>query len=149
MKYDDDILNGLVCPKCHVRSVIKEYDNEPKQRRVCEKCGAFVGCHPGTERAMGILATPSTRSLRKIAHGWFDSIWRNKLKRSRYNAYSWLSLRLNMNKNDVHIGMFEEAECRKVIIISASYIKKKNPELYDTLKEKYGDPDSMCNSYED
>lgn len=88
---------------------------------------------------MGSVANAELRKLRHLAHEWFDSIWKNKLKKSRYNAYSWLSLRMGLNKNITHMGLFDEAQCNKVIEISKDFIKQKAPDLWTELSKRLCD----------
>ena len=85
---------------------------------------------------MGSVANAELRRLRHLAHEWFDPIWQNKLKKSRYNAYSWLSLRLGMNKNYTHMGLFNEEDCKRVIEIANKYIKTHNPQLWEGIDNK-------------
>ena len=128
---------GLHCPYCDIPTVLTECraDFRYTYRHMyrCPGCGAFVLCHPGTTRAMGSVADSELRCLRHVSHIWFDAVWRNKLKRSRYNAYSWLALRLNMNKNDVHMGRFDKEMCLRVIDLCSGYIRKKSPIVYDSV----------------
>lgn len=135
-----EIEKGLMCPYCLVGSVIAEARSVSKNLksgrvRMCPQCGAYVTCHRGTDTAMGRLANSNLRKLRWEAHRWFDAVWKNKLKKSRYNAYSWLALRLDMNKDKVHIGLFDEGQCNKVIDICSRYIRQHKPEVYDVLSE--------------
>lgn len=42
----------------------------------CKPCGAYVGCHPGTERALGDPANKELRTARVNAHSVFDVLRR-------------------------------------------------------------------------
>lgn len=135
------INKGLQCPYCHCATELKDSATVYKGRhygmvRVCPQCGAYVNCYPGTDRATGSVADAELRRLRHSAHLWFDAIWQNKLKRSRYNAYSWLSLRLRLNKDFTHIGMADKELCRRIIDISRRYISTHDSDLYRRLEEK-------------
>lgn len=137
------IYKGLLCPYCHCLTELKDSADVYKGRhygmvRICPLCGAYVNCYPGTERATGSVADSNLRYMRHLAHIWFDAIWKNKLKKSRYNAYSWLSLRLRLNKDFTHIGMADKDLCRRIIDISRQFIAEHSPELYRTMDEKYG-----------
>jgi len=112
MEINDDISRGLICKYCGNPTELadsSEIYNGVSYGRIyiCRRCQAYVCCHRGTDIAMGSVANAELRKLRHLAHEWFDAIWQNKLKKSRYNAYSWLSLRLNMNKNYTHMGLFD------------------------------------------
>lgn len=80
----------------------------------CAPCNAWVGCHPGTEKPLGILAKAELRKLKSQVHAAFDPTWRNK-KRSRTAAYRWLAEGLGISGAKCHIGMFTEDMCRKAL----------------------------------
>ena len=124
------IFTGQICPYCGKPTELADGDDVPfvatsGKVRLCRDCEAYVGCHRHTSTAMGRLATRELRALRQQAHSRFDYIWRHRLKRSRYNAYSWLSLRLGMPTDMVHIAYFDENQCRRVIAICEEYIHQK------------------------
>ncbi|MCM1291095.1 MAG: DUF3268 family zinc-finger domain-containing protein [Prevotella sp.] len=131
---DKKIKDGEVCQYCMCDTIVQH--RGMVRYRVCPKCGASVRCHDGTERGMGSVADRATGRSRKEAHRWFDAIWKNKLKKSRYNAYSWLALRLKMNKDDVHFGLFDEHKCNEVIKLCKAYIFKHDISLYNSLMEE-------------
>lgn len=138
MENEEKINQGLVCKYCGEPTELvssKEIYNGADFGMVylCRKCNAYVGCHKGTKEAMGSVANSEERKLRHLAHHWFDALWKNKIKRSRYNAYSWLSLRMKLNKNITHMGMFNSDECMAVIEICSRYIKERNVELWEKL----------------
>lgn len=143
------IIQGRYCPDCNCATVLRNQreiygGNRTGRLYYCPSCGASVHCHPGTERAMGRVADSELRRLRHIAHIWFDALWINKLKKSRFNAYSWLTLKLDMNKDNVHIGYFDKETCRCVIEICASYIHKRNAFLFEKISvevEEYSKKD--------
>ena len=83
---------------------------------------------------MGRVAGPKLRAARIAAHQWFDAIWKNKLKRSRYNAYSWLSLRMKLNKDITHFGMFSPEEILRAISICSNYIERNRPDLWKEIR---------------
>lgn len=82
-------------------------------------CSEWPGCN-------GILpanqdgsphGSPRTRKLqgaRRRAHLVFDQLWKTKLY-SRSKAYRWLSRRLGMPKRKVHMELFNEEQCERVI----------------------------------
>lgn len=83
------------------------------------KCGARVGCHPGTKKPLGRLADAELRQAKSKAHLAFDPIWRDRLMR-RKQAYKWLSNQLNIDFNDCHIGMFDVETCNRVVDICST-----------------------------
>ena len=62
---------------------------------ICRPCGAYVGCHKGTEVPLGTLANEELRAARKAAHAAFDPIHKKGYKR-RDRAYWWLAEKLNI-----------------------------------------------------
>lgn len=135
MNYEEKIGKGLLCRYCGRQTELtgsaEMYNGVSYgMMYICRACNAYVGCHKGTTQAYGSVADSELRELRHMAHGWFDPIWQKKIKRSRYNAYSWLSLRLGLNKNITHMGMFDKEDCRRVIELCKNYIKERNPALY-------------------
>ena len=80
----------------------------------CAPCDAYVGCHPGTDKAMGRLANAELRAAKLNAHAAFDPLWRTG-KRTRRAAYVWLSKKLGMRPEECHIGMFDVEMCKRVI----------------------------------
>lgn len=79
---------------------------------ICDTCGAYCGCHPGTTRPLGVPAQASTRRARKLAHDAFDQIWVEG-EMSRRAAYAWLSHAMGLDP--IHIGALDEEQCRRVV----------------------------------
>jgi hypothetical protein len=83
----------------------------------CEPCGAWVGCHKGSDTPLGRLANKSLRAMKIRAHDAFDPIWRGT-KTKRGSAYAWLADQMGLDRKDCHIGMFNEDQCQLVVIVS-------------------------------
>ena len=93
----------------------------------CDPCAAFVGCHPhkNSERggmgdgtvALGRPANNELRKLRTAAHEAFDPMFRGSASMSRRDAYTWLAAQLGMPFAECHIGHFDAAQCRRVLIV--------------------------------
>lgn len=94
----------------------------------CPDCGAYVGCHPGTEEPLGRLANAELRYWKKLAHDAFDLLWKdgviNKIWpkyikgiTNRTKAYIWLSNKLGIPKERMHIGMLNIEDCKRVVEI--------------------------------
>jgi len=79
----------------------------------CVPCGAYVGCHKGTNKPLGNLANAQLRKARTATHAIFDSIWKSG-ECTRSEAYRWLAYELNIPTEKCHIGMFDLDLCRKV-----------------------------------
>lgn len=84
----------------------------------CASCSAWVGVHRGTNKPLGRLANHELREWKKAAHAAFDPLWKSGRMR-RNQAYSWLASQMNLPENLTHIGMFDVAECKRVISICA------------------------------
>ena len=87
---------------------------------LCRKCNAYVGVHKNTKTPLGILANAELREWKKRAHFYFDWIWKSKTL-TRDDAYKWLSEKMNKNRANTHIGMFDVDDCKKVIKLSKGF----------------------------
>lgn len=113
------------CPYCNREAKLVTgdvvYPHRPdlytKNFWLCEPCEAFVGCHPGTLRPLGTLATKTLRQLRLAAHNAFDPIWKSR-KLKRKEAYQWLAKEMGIDVKRCHISQFNEAECEQVVELS-------------------------------
>lgn len=82
---------------------------------LCEKCGAYVGCHAGTDRPKGSLANAELRKARVEAHRSFDALWQSG-EMSRHQAYRWLQDVLDVPERRCHIAMFDLRNCCRVML---------------------------------
>lgn len=85
-------------------------------------CGAYVGCHPGTEIPLGYPAGRETRRAREAAHEAFDRLWKRKAQRDKMAAgkarglgYKWLGEMLGIAPADCHISHMNADTCRRVV----------------------------------
>lgn len=93
----------------------------------CAPCDTRVSCHKGSKRPLGGMVGEYTRLMRGRAHGWFDKIWQEGyMKRDR--AYQWLAKAMGVDKDDCHIAMFNDDQCRQVIVHSKRLLKEKGYE---------------------
>lgn len=90
----------------------------------CEPCGAWVGCHRGTDVPLGRLANAMLRRWRIEAHATFDPLWKElvtELKFTKAHArnlsYAWLAKKMGIPRHECHMGMFDVDQCREVIRI--------------------------------
>ena len=122
---DDPVLSGLVCPYCGKPSVLIDsrevYGRSYGLMRMCRDCDAYVGCHKGTDIAMGRLANKELRVAKKEAHSAFDALWKSGMM-GRKEAYAFLSEAMGIEKDRCHIGMFDTGQCREAARIA---IKKR------------------------
>jgi hypothetical protein len=90
----------------------------------CRDCGAYVGVHRGTFKALGTPAGKATRDARSAAHAAFDPLWQKrahisamKPSRARAKGYRWLASELGIDPKECHIGMMDVAMARRVVEI--------------------------------
>ena len=91
-------------------------------------CGAYVGCHPGTQLALGFPAGADTRSLRNRIHKAFDPLWKERVEqgvaqfRARGRAYKWLARELGIRPDECHISQMDgELAARALAIVQPVY----------------------------
>lgn len=85
---------------------------------LCRKCMAYVGCHKGTDKPLGRLANAELRYWKRRAHDAFDPLWKyGRFRGYRNAAYAWLAQKMGLPVEKTHIGMFDVAQCKKVIEI--------------------------------
>lgn len=129
MNLNDDplVLSGLSCPYCGNPTKLVE-DTQIYGRSygtkcyICEPCGAWVGCHKNSDKALGRVANKELRELKHRAHEAFDPLWK-ECHLSRIAAYEIRSIAFGLPPEQTHIGMFNEAMCRKVIALSNLILK--------------------------
>lgn len=89
---------------------------------LCSPCDAYVGCHKNSNAIpLSRLANKKLRSWKQWAHAAFDPLWKSG-DLGRREAYSWLADQMGIAVNDCHIGMFDEAQCERVVQI----MKRRN-----------------------
>jgi len=91
-------------------------------------CGAYVGCHDGTERPKGRPCAKPTRDARIAAHAAFDRLWQAKVKRdgctkkqARASGYKWLAASLGIEPKACHIGEMDKATALRVVQLCKRY----------------------------
>lgn len=122
------------CPYCGAKAALvtgmviypHRQDLADKKFYQCAPCGAYVGCHPPAVNGrgglgigttpLGRLANAELRKLKTEAHAAFDPMWKGGGMHRR-EAYGWLAKQLGIAANDAHIGMFDEVQCRRVVVI--------------------------------
>lgn len=123
--------DGKTCPYCN--GATEYVDSEMVYGRsygmiyYCKPCGAWVGVHRGTDKALGRLANKDLRQWKQAAHKYFDPLWQKKMqqgfskKKARHKAYQWLSEQLKFPVEETHIGMFDVDQCKQVVEICKRY----------------------------
>lgn len=128
LKNDWIVLLGLSCPYCGAPTKLID-DSQIYGRSygakcyICKRCDAWVGCHKGTNKALGRVANKNLRRLKHQAHEAFDPIWKEGYL-PRTAAYEVLSIAFKLPMKQTHIGMFDEELCRKTIRLSNILLNK-------------------------
>lgn len=96
----------------------------------CDGCGAYVGCHPGSTRAIGTPANEELRKARIILHQeLIDPLWKNAdscglytpenararviiRQTARARIYTFVGLKLGIDRKLVHVSMLTLDQCR-------------------------------------
>jgi hypothetical protein len=90
------------------------------------RCQAKVGAHPDG-RPLGTPANYAGRQARIRAHEAFDTLWKTAVKRGRARAYAYLALQelLQLTPLSCHIGLFDVAQCARVVeLVKSGQIQK-------------------------
>lgn len=119
---DVEVLTGRKCPYCSQQSVYTDsvviYGKSYGMVYYCKPCDAWVGVHKTDNvTALGRLANAELRASKKLAHYYFDQLWK-KGHLSRQLAYKWLSKVLGTDPEYTHIGMFDAEQCNRVAELS-------------------------------
>lgn len=131
--YHKDVFAGKICPYCksgvRVTSETEVYGKEYTGKKVIccinfPTCDSYVGTHVENGTALGRLANNELRQYKKVAHDWFDRIWKEGHK-DRGEAYNWLSDKLNIDPLYTHIGMFSVSTCKKVIQVCIKFFENE------------------------
>lgn len=95
-------------------------------------CGAYVGCHPGTEDPLGSTAGDETRNARQYVHRLLDPIWKNAPREyggkgklephqiqsmARRRTYRYLAAQMGIEFEECHTAMFTIEQCRQAYAI--------------------------------
>lgn len=148
---EESIRQGKICPYCGEKSEIIEskelYGKDYGKMYICKPCDAYVGTHKiySIPVALGRLANKELREAKKLAHGFFDQLWKTqkgiakmtdwfnqledkpvKFHSFRQRAYLWLSKVMDKPLSHTHIGMFDMEECDYVIRNVKYFLNKKN-----------------------
>ena len=118
----------VVCPNCGEPAQLVDgsviYPFRPNLHGrpfyLCAPCHAWVGCHPGTTKPLGIPADAETRQARIEAHDVFDPIWKTG-RLMRVEAYAWLADELRIEREQCHISRFGTELCRQTVRVCERY----------------------------
>ena len=119
-----------ICPYCGAPSQLTTgahvYPHRPdlasKRFYECRPCGAYVGCHPGTERPLGRLANAELRRWKQRVHSVFDPFWKlDRRSHARSLAYARLARDMGIPREECHTGMFDIDRCRHALAVMQTW----------------------------
>ena len=134
-----EIVEAPVCQRCRLIARLTtgsevyrgRADLAEKPVWKCDGCDGYVGCHPGSTRALGTPAGPDLRRARQLLHDrMIDPLWKHadvcgeydpedeaaalKIRQAaRSRVYSYLADRLGKSGKDTHTGLFDLLTCRR------------------------------------
>lgn len=127
-KTKDPVLTGKICPYCGKPSELIDsveiYGTSYGSMYICRDCNAYVGCHNGTDIALGRLANEELRRAKKKAHHYLDQLWKPDIHK-RYSVYKWLSSALGIPRDLTHVGMSDIDQCNKITELSIERLRSK------------------------
>lgn len=100
------------------------------------ECDSYVRVHAGTNIPVGSMANHELRTLRRIAHHYFDQLYESGYM-SKQDAYQWLADLIMAPLSEAHIGHLGEYYCKQVIEESRKLLEQqkiKTREQYYTQK---------------
>lgn len=117
-----------ICPYCgNWSEKVTGLDIYPHRPDLAEKsfyrcfpCNAYVGCHPNTDKPLGRLSDAPLRKMKSRVHQEFDELWKSGCM-TRKEAYKWLADRMGLEKDDCHVGMFDEDQCARAVEICLGF----------------------------
>lgn len=121
-------MKKVICPYCGAQAEYTDskdiyHGHSYGMIYICRACDAYVGVHSGSDMPKGTLANAELRYWRRLAHAASDPLWQSgAFYRRRNAAYSWLSEKMALSKEETHIGMFDVEACKKLINIISQEI---------------------------
>ena len=128
----DPILTGQICPYCNCKTELvsggdiykgtNQYNAYRFFRCVLNR-DHYIGTY-ASGRSLGRLADKELRRKKMEAHQIFDTLWKASppFFPSRFLAYQWLSVQMNVSQELTHIGMFDVDQCNRVIQVCETHI---------------------------
>jgi len=136
-------IEKVMCPYCLNEAKLvtgKEiygFGHGEKMFYQCRPCMAWVGCHRISNKPLGTLANSELRVWRQKAHKAFDKQWdypgaKTSRSRRRGKAYHWLRHKMNLEKKNCHIAMFDIRQCQQAILICEQKDKERSNGLLES-----------------
>lgn len=109
---------GVMCPDCG--SEMRLRDGPFRQFYSCPRfprCRGSHGAH-SDGRPLGVPGDEKTKAARKRAHAALKKI---ETLIGKSGAYRWLSIVMHVEPDECHIGVFDVAQCDRVVGAVHSY----------------------------
>lgn len=117
----------ITCPYCGAPAVCRPastvYGNSVRQKGsylyLCSHwpaCDSYVAAHKKDLRPMGNLTNKKLRHKRIQAHEALEDLRRQR-HMEKWAVYVWLQGKLGLAPEEVHIGMFSDEMCDRVIAL--------------------------------
>lgn len=117
------------CPECGARMVLR--DSRFGLFYGCvsyPRCKATHGAHKATGRPLGIPADGPTKLERMATHDLFDRLWKGDAPRfRRHEAYAWMAARMDLEKDEAHIGRFGVEQCQRLRALVVEHFPDLTP----------------------
>lgn len=134
--FDTEITSGKICHYCNVPTEYVDssiiYGKSYGMIYHCPQCRSYVGVHKDSpEISLGRVANYELREMKKRAHFYFDQLWKKAIeegrskKKARGAAYKWLADKIGVDRDQCHIGFFDQEYCQRVIDACIPYCKNK------------------------
>ena len=129
--------HDLVCPECGEPMWLRPAFRGSGVFYRCstwldKSCPGTHGAHPDG-RPLGVPATRKTKDARMAAHHVFDHLWKTKWM-SRGAAYRWMQKALGMTADEAHIGRFDRAQCKALVVA----FREAYPDLWRDIRGDKG-----------
>src|SRR5258708_5141059 len=106
----------MQCPYCGKNIYVVHssiiYGKDAPDYGLMQACSDYPKCdsYGGTT-----IASKELRELRKACHREFDKIWKSGEK-TRKDSYRWLCKKMNKPREQTHISLFREDDCKKLLL---------------------------------
>lgn len=101
----------------------------------CEDCGARVGCHPKSNRPLGLMADSHTRFLRAKLHEKIDPLWQSGIA-SRDEIYAWLAKELQVEFEICHVSQLDTKNLRIALDLANKYYDLNVVRIQEAFRDK-------------
>lgn len=108
-------LYGDISVMCSCGGRCEMVNDARKHRTVwqCQKCGAKIGVHKGTNIPLGVPASGELSKLRIEVHREIDRLVSSGLSKNR--VYKILQRKMKLSETETHAGKFDILQCQEAL----------------------------------